>query len=73
MEEKKIKEEKVKKSEQRRRDLEVELEVAVRESVGLREQVSRMELRIEELEAEVCASKLRTQTRHERHKTNIYI
>ena len=48
--------EKVKDSEERRRDLEVELEVAMSESAGLREQVSRMESRIEELEAEVCAS-----------------
>merc|ERR550532_1962031 len=45
--------EKVKEAERRRRDLEVALEVAVRESAGLREQVSRMEARIEELEGEV--------------------
>ena len=51
-------EEKVKEAERRRRDLEVELEVAVRESAGLREQVSRMEARIEELEGEVCLLKL---------------
>ena len=46
--------EKVKESERRRRDLEVELEEAVGESRCLREQVSRMETRIEELEGEVC-------------------
>ena len=51
-------EEEVKEAERRRRDLEVELEVAVRESAGLREQVSRMEARIEELEGEVCLLKL---------------
>ena len=46
--------EKVKEAERRRRDLEVELEEAVGESRCLREQVSRMETRIEELEGEVC-------------------
>ena len=52
-----VEREKVKEAERRRRDLEVELEVAVRESAGLREQVSRMEARIEELEGEVCLLK----------------
>ena len=56
--------EKVKEAEERRRDLEVELEVAMSESAGLREQVSRMESRIEELEAEVCALHHKTQTKY---------
>merc|ERR1719458_2407100 len=46
-------EEEMKEAERRRRDLEVELEVAVRENAGLREQLGRMETRIEELEGEV--------------------
>ena len=50
--------EEVREAERRRRDLEVELEVAVRENAGLREQVGRMEARIEELEGEVCLFKL---------------
>ena len=65
--------EKVKDSEERRRNLEVELEVAVSESAGLREQVIRMELRIEELEAEVCnALHHKTQT-NDKKWVKVYI
>merc|ERR1719323_2724011 len=46
-------EEKMEEAERRRQELEIELEEAVKESSGLREQVGRMEARIEELEAEV--------------------
>ena len=59
LEERRIEEEKLKDGERRRRDLEVELEVAVSESRGLREQVARMEARIEELEGEVCCGLLK--------------
>ena len=46
-------EEMMEEAERRRQELEIELEEAVKESSGLREQVGRMEARIEELEAEV--------------------
>ena len=46
-------EEKMEEAERRRQELEIELEEAVKESSGLREQVGRMEARIEELESEV--------------------
>ena len=49
-------EEKMEEAERRRQELEIELEEAVKESSGLREQVGRMEARIEELEAEVRSS-----------------